>query len=93
MDVDDIFRDSEGVRRHEREDSEQGGREDTALFDFLMGKAFENAPSYRNVLFMLLGKAEIMLNTFGGQPICSSSCNRPRLMTRSKALVRSMKAM
>ena len=34
MDVDAIFRGSEGVRQYEAEDdSKQGGREDTALFD------------------------------------------------------------
>ena len=50
------FRGSEGVIQNEgEEDSKQGGREDTALFDpAFMGKAFETAPSYRTVLFMLL---------------------------------------
>ena len=34
MDVDAIFRGSEGVRQYEgEEDSKHGGREDTALFD------------------------------------------------------------
>ena len=34
MDVDAIFRGPDGVRQYEgEEDSEQGGRKDTALFD------------------------------------------------------------
>ena len=34
MDVDAIFKGSEGVRQYEgEENSKQGGREDTALFD------------------------------------------------------------
>ena len=52
MDVDAIFIDSEGARQYKgEEDSKQGGREDTALFDSFLD---ETALSYRTVLFMLL---------------------------------------
>ena len=43
MDVDAVFRGSEGVRQYEGENSKQGGREDIA--PLLMGKAFETTQS------------------------------------------------
>ena len=49
-------------------------------------------PSYTTVLSMLLWKEEITLSSSGGQPIFSSRLNNPRLLTRSNAFVRSIKA-
>ena len=43
--------------------------------------------------FMLVFKGYIMLGTLGGQPIFGRTLNRPSSLTKSNALVRSMKAM
>ena len=49
-------------------------------------------PSYWTVAFVLVWKDFTMLNRLGGQPIVISIANSPSLITRSKALVRLMKA-
>ena len=92
VDVDAIFRGSE---RHEtvrgRRRFQTGwARGPSRLTPLLMGKTFETTPSY-HCAFHVAVKG--MLNSFGGQLNFSSSWNRPPLLTRSKALVRSMKAM
>ena len=50
-------------------------------------------PSNRTVPCMLLWKDSRKLRTFGGLPIRGRILKRPSLLTRSKALVKSMKTM
>ena len=50
------------------------------------------SPSNCTVLIMPPWKDLTMLRSFGGQPISGSILNRPFLLTRSNALIRSMKA-
>ena len=52
----------------------------------------ETLPLYWTVAFLLVWKDFTMLKRLGGQPIFNNIVNIPSLLTRSKVLVRSMKA-
>ncbi|KAL8572201.1 hypothetical protein ACOMHN_049377 [Nucella lapillus] len=58
-----------------------------------MGGGSEEGPSYWTVPFMSSWREEIVLRSLGGHPIFCRGVNRPALLTRSNALVRSTKAM
>ena len=55
--------------------------------------ASDMLPSNRTVPCMLLWKDSRKVRSFGGQPIGGRILKRSSLLTRSKALVKSMKAM
>ena len=59
----------------------------------LTGKASVFAPLKQTVLCISSWKEVTMLCSLGGQPIFCRSLKSPLLLTRSKAIVRSMKAM
>jgi len=58
----------------------------------LIRKGYEVEPTYWMVPCMSSRKDVIILGAWWGQPIVCRKVNRPFLMTRFKALVRSIKA-
>jgi hypothetical protein len=62
------------------------------LAPLLMLKGVDVEPSTTTVPFMLSWKDLVMLSNFGGHPIFARILKRSSLLTRLKALVRSMKA-
>ena len=81
-------------QHHSKEDSKQGGSQDASLFHSASYvKAAEVEPSKTTVPFMSSWKDLMMLRSLGGHPILGKILKRPSLLTRSKASVRSMKAL
>ena len=70
-----------------------GASTQPCLTPLQMLNASDMLPSKRTVPCMLLWKDSRKLRSFGGQPMRGRILKRPSLLTRSKALVKSMKAM
>ena len=70
-----------------------GARTHPCFAPLRMLKAADVEPSKTTVPFMSSWKDLMMLRSLGGHPILGRILKRPSLLTRSKAIVRSMKAM
>ena len=70
-----------------------GARTQPCLTLLRISNGSEKLPLICTVPFVSVWKYSIMLCSLGGQPIFGGTLNRPSLLTRSNALVRSMKAM
>ena len=70
-----------------------GARTQPCLTPLRILNGSEKLPLNCTVPFVSVWKYSIMLCSLGGQPIFGGTLNRPSLLTRSNALVRSMKAM
>ena len=70
-----------------------GARTHPCFTPLLIGKGSDEDPSYRMVSFMSSWKDVIILRSLGEHQILSKRVKRPCLLTKSKALVSSMKAM
>ena len=70
-----------------------GARTQPCLTPLQISNGSEELQLNCTVPFVSVWKDSIMLCTLGGQPIFGRTLKRPSLLTRSNALVRSMKAM
>ena len=70
-----------------------GARTQPCFTPFLMSSGSDILPSYWMVALISSWKDLIMLCSLGGKPIFRRMLKSPSLLTRSTALVRSMKAM
>ena len=70
-----------------------GAKTQPCLTPLRISKGLEELPLTCAVIFVSVWKDSIMLCSLGGQPIFGITLKRPSLLTRSNALVRSMKAM
>ena len=70
-----------------------GARTQPCLTPLRISNGSEELPLNCTVPFVSVWKYSIMLCSLGGQPIFGRTLKRPSLLTRSNALVRSMKAM
>ena len=95
MKIDPLLICTQGVPQDKvKENSKKGWSEDTALPDSTVNvKGLGDVFIELHCPFMSVRKDFIRLCSFGGQPILSRALNRLSLLTRSKALVRSMNAM
>ena len=78
--------------REKKTPKREGARTQPCFTPLLMSHGSDIPPSYWMVTFISSWKDLIMLCNLGGQPIFRRTLNSPSLMTRSNALVRSMKA-
>ena len=69
-----------------------GARTQPCLTPLRISNVSEKLPLICTVPFLSVWKDSIMLCNLGGQPIFGRTLKRPSLLTRSNALVRSMKA-
>ena len=70
-----------------------GARTQPCFFPLRMLKAADVESSKTTVPFMSSWEGLMMLRSLGGHPILGRILKRPSLLTRSKAFVKSMKAM
>ena len=77
-------------RREKKIPNNFGARTQPCLTPLQTGRGSNVEPSYTTVPFMSSWKETTMLRSLGGQPIFSSRRKNPFLLTKSKALVKSM---
>ena len=70
-----------------------GARTQPCFTPLLIGKGSKEEPSYCTVPCIFSWNYVMILRSVGEHPILCRSVNRPDLLTRSNALVKSMKAM